>query len=145
MGILWAAYKAGSFTDLPADMAQEQFAEAIEALERQFDHVYLIDDFHSAYKAERGPVALACTKSEDLAVSAEGVPFAWASKRNKLRSAAAFLQMHKHMKTTGILFVKGRADAVPMMRHLHKYDLLHYVGKPRAGEFLFSMRGRGSG
>lgn len=143
-GVLWAAYKAGSFVDLPADLTAEQFGETLENLQKTFDQVWVIDDFNPAYKDRRGPVALACTKSFDLVVNAEGVAFKWASKRNVLRCAASFLNMLKHSKKTGICMVKGAKPQVPMLKHLAKYDLLYYVGKPSEGEWLFSIRGRGS-
>ena len=144
IGVLWAAYKAGSFATLKPEMDENEFIAEIEALQKVHDQVWIIDDFNAAYKDQRGPVALACTKSFDLVVNAEGVMFKWASKRNALRCAASFLNMLKHSKKTGICMVKGSRAQVPFLKHLAGYDLLYYVGKPSEAEWLFSIRGRGS-
>jgi hypothetical protein len=141
---LWAAYKAGSFKDLPDEITQEQFAERIEQLHKMFDAVWLIEDINPAYNGGIGPVAMACTKSMGLVVNVEGVGFKWAKRRNLVRSAASFLQMIRSSLKTGIVMVKGNKEQVPFLKSLKRYDLLFYLGQPAKGEYLFSVRGRGS-
>jgi hypothetical protein len=144
IGYLWAAYEAGSFPDLKADMDQNEFLAAIEQLQKAHDQVWIIDDFNAAYKGGRGPVALVCTKAFQLVVNAEGCVFKWATRRNLLRCAASFLNMIRHSKKTGICMVKGGREVLPLLRRLTAYELLFYIGKSAPNEYLFSVRGRGS-
>lgn len=144
VGVLWAAYQAGSFAELPSGLDDNGFLDYIDRLQKAHDQVWIIDDFNPAYKDKRGPVALACTKAFELVVNAEGCTFKWASKRNLLRCAASFLNMIRCSKRTGICMVKGRKEVLPLLRRLEKYDLLYFVGKTSPGEYLFSIRGAGS-
>ena len=125
-------------------MDENEFIAEIEALQKVHDQVWIIDDFNAAYKDQRGPVALACTKAFDLVINAEGCVFKWANKRNLLRCAAAFLNMVRHSNKTGICMVKGSRELLPLLRRLAAYELLFYVGKSSQTEYLFSVRGRGS-
>lgn len=144
IGVLWAAYKAGSFPDLEADMAQGRFLDAIEGLQTLHDQVWVVDDENRVFSGKIGPVALVCTKANGLLISVEGVPFSWASKRNRFRCAGAFLNMIRHSKKTGLAMVKGTKTSLPFLRPLKKLDLLFYVGRVDVDQYLFSMRGRGS-
>ena len=143
-GILWAAYQAKSFPDLPEALTPEQFAEAVDGLQKRFGQVWMIDDYNKAFKDKRGPVAMACTISHDLVVNAEGTAFKWATKKNILRVSAAFINMVRHSEKTGVLMVKANESSVGLCWHLKKYGLLFYVGKAAKEEYLFSHRGRGS-
>lgn len=142
IGVLWAAYKAGSFPELPVDMDEDQFLGAIDALQKSKGQVWLIDDFNPAYKDKRGPVAMACTSTVDLVVNAEGCAFKWATKRNILRCSVSFLHMIRRSKATGICMVKCSAAATTLMRHLQKdYRTIMYMGKAAKGAFLYAAKG----
>lgn len=144
IGVLWAAYQAGSFHDMPAALDQEAFLTSIEALQEQHDQVWVIDDINAAYGSKLGPVALCCTSANGLAITVAGTAFKWATKRNRFRAAASFLNMIRHSKKTGVALVRGGKASLAFLRPMRKLDLLHYVGKIDSDAYLFSMRGRGS-
>jgi hypothetical protein len=143
MGILWAAYKAGSFK-APDGMTQEQFAEWVIGTARRFTTLWLGEDDNKAFKSGRGAVAIVGTNQEGLLVTAEGQPFKWAGKRNVLRLVVAFLHMITKSKKTGICMVKGDDITMPILDHMKDYGLLYYIGKTNPSEYLYSVRGRGS-
>ena len=144
-GILWAAYKAGSFS-LPEELTQEQFVVAIGQYLASFQNRWIIDDYNKNYDATggKGPVAIALTNAAELIVDAQFGFFKWATKRNILRSAASFLNMIKNSSKTGICLVRAQKDKRTLCDHLKHYDLLYYVGKSAENEYLYSIRGRGS-
>ena len=143
MGILWSAYKAGSFK-LPPDLNQEAFVKATEQYFASYNQVWVVDDRNKAFKDGRGQVGVVMTKTIDLIVEAEFGFFKWASKRNILRVTAAFLNMIKHSTRTGICLVRADRDKRVLPDHLKSYDLLYYIGKTSDREYLYSVRGRGS-
>ena len=142
VGVLWAAYKAGSF-NLP-EMDPSKFAQWVEQMGNVFQQIWLVDDDNKAFTSGSGPVGMVLVNTSGLLVSADGKAFKWASTKNKLRCSVAFLQMVRHSKKTGICAVKGKKDDLPLLHHLKAYDVLHYVGKVADNEWLFSVRGRGS-
>lgn len=142
IGVLWAAYKAGSFPELPADCDENGFLAIIESLQRDKGQVWLIDDFNPAYKDKRGPVAMVCTSSVELVVNTEGCAFKWATKRNILRCSVSFLHMIRRSKSTGICMVKCNKAATTLMMHLSKrYRELNYVGRAAQDAFLYAAKG----
>jgi hypothetical protein len=143
MGILWAAYKAGSFA-VQEGMTQEQFAEWVIAQARRFTTLWVAEDDSRAFKSGRGAVGIVGTNQEGLLVTAEGQPFKWARKRNVLRLTVGFLHMITKSKKTGICMVKGDVASMPILDHMKEYGLLYYIGKTNPSEFLYSVRGRGS-
>jgi len=145
IGVLWAAYKAGSFAELPDDLDEAGFLLAIEEMQKAKGQVWMIDDFNPAYKDKRGPVAMACTSSEELVVMAEGCAFKWATKRNVLRCSTAFLHMIRRLRGTGICMVKCNKATTTLMKHLEKYRILHYVGRTAQDSYLYAARGSASG
>lgn len=143
MGVLWAAYKAQSFS-LPKDLDQESFVKAIEAFFANFAQVWIVDDRNHSFSKQRGAVGLVMTNTNDLLIEAKFGFFKWATKRNILRASAAFLNMVKHSTKTGVCLVRTSKDKRTLPDHLNKYELLFYVGKISADEFLYCLRGRGS-
>lgn len=142
IGILWAAYTAGSFKDLPDDLDQAAFLSAIEGLQQE-KVVWLIDDFNPAYKDKRGPVAMACTATQDLMVHAEGCAFKWATKRNVIRCSVEFLQMVRRAKSTGICMVKCNKSTATLMKHLNKkYRVINFIGQAAKDSFLYAIPGK---
>ena len=143
MGILWSAYKAGSF-HMPPDLKQEDFVKAIEDQFSSFHQVWIVDDRNKAFQKGNGQVGLVLTQVTDLIVDARFGFFKWATKRNILRTTAAFLNMVKHSTKTGICLVRADREQRVLPNHLKDYDLLYYVGKSSEKEYLYSIRGRGS-
>ena len=145
VGVMWAAYKAGSFTNMPPDITQEQFLLFVENMQKRFNKVWLVDDRNKAFPSSgSGPVMLVGTNTNGLTITAEGMGFKWAKRANILRSVAAFLNMIRYSKKTGVCFVRGKRDVLPLLHGLKKYDVLYYVGRVSVDEWLFAIRGRGS-
>ena len=143
MGILWAAYKAGSFI-APGEMDQVQFADWVVNQARRFTTLWIGEDESKAFKSGKGAVAIVGTNNDGLLVTAEGQPLKWATKKNLLRASVAFLFMITKSAKTGICMVKGSKENRPLLDHMNKYGLLYYIGKTNPGEYLYSVRGRGS-
>lgn len=143
MGILWSAYKAGSFT-IPEGLSQEEFVKEIEKYFSQFAQVWIIDDKNRNFKKEKGQIGLVLTNSVELLIEARFGFFKWATKRNILRATAAFLNMVKHSTKTGLCMVRAEKDKRVLPEHLKQYDLLYLVGKISSHEYLYAIRGRGS-
>lgn len=143
IGILWAAYKAGSFR-IDDGLSQEDFVLAIETTLKAFQHAWIIDDDSAQFSAGRGPVALVGANTLNLIVEPKITFFKWATKRNILRSSIAFLNMIRHSKKTGIVTVRTDKARTVLPNHLKRYDMLHYIGKVAENEYLYSVRGRGS-
>lgn len=143
MGILWAAYKHGSF-QAPEGMTQEQFADWIIAQAKNFTSVWIGEDDNKHLKGGRGPVGVVSITQNDLLVLASGQPFKWALKRNVLKLAVGFLHMITLSAKTGVCMVKVDKKSQGIADHMKKYGLLHFVGKTGQDEFLYSIRGRGS-
>lgn len=141
MGVLWAAYKAGSFP-IEAGMSQEQFVRAIE--ESPYQQTWIIDDKNKSFSSGHGPVALAGTNAAGMIVEVRGVFFKWASRRNILRSSVAFITMIRGSKKTGIVLVRTPKQKMTLPDHLKQYDLLYYMGQSDENESLYSVRGRGN-
>lgn len=141
MSVLWAAYKAKSF-NLPEGLTQEDFVKAMEHHLSQFGQVWVVDDKNKAFKDGRGQVGLVLSSSVDLIVEARFSFFKWATKRNILRAAAAFLNMVTYSNKTGICMVRARPEQRVLPDHLSGYGLLYYMGKASESEYLYSVRGR---
>lgn len=145
MGVLWVAYKAGSFAMLPKDLTQDQFLSFMENLKSKFHKLWIINDANPAFPTSgKGPVMIVGTTTANLLVRAEGSALAWANKRNLIRCAVAFLQMIRSSTKTGVCMVSARKENRGFMFHMRKYNLLHYVGRVDADEYLFAVRGAGS-
>ena len=143
MGVLWAAYKAGSFS-MPTMLSQEDFVKLIEESFKEFQHLWVIDDDNNAFSSKRGPVSLVGANSVNLIVEPKFLFFKWASKRNALRSVVAFLNMIRNSKKTGIALIRTTRDKMTLPDHLKRYDMLYFVGKSADNEYLYTVRGRGT-
>lgn len=143
MGILWAAYKAGSF-QAPHGMDQAEFAEWVVSTARRFTTLWIGEDESKAFKSGRGAVGVVGTSHDDLLVTIEGQPLKWATKRNVLRLSVGFLHMITKSTKTGVCMVKGTKESMSLLDHLKEYGLLFYIGKTAPDEYLYSVRGRGS-
>jgi hypothetical protein len=142
MGILWAAYRAGSF-EAEEGMDQAKFADWAVDRARRFTTLWIGEDESKAFKSGRGAVGIVGTNQDGLLVTAEGQPLRWATKRNALRLCVSFLHMITKSNKTGICMVKGNEVTMPLLDHMKEYGLLYYIGKTAPKEYLYSVRGRG--
>lgn len=143
MGILWAAYKSRSF-NLPEGLTQEDFVSKMEEVLSNYGAVWVVDDRNKAFSKGKGQVGLVMTSSVDLIVEAKFSFFKWASKKNILRAAAAFLNMMTYSNKTGICMIRTKSEQRVLPDHLSKYGLLYYMGRAAEDEYLYSVRGRAS-
>lgn len=143
MGVLWAAYKAGSF-EAPADMDQGDFAKWILMQAQGYTTLLVGDDKCKAFSSGFGPVCLAGTKRDGLLVMVEGQAFKWATKKNLVRCSVAFLNMMRLSGKTGVLMAKAQAGGKKLMDHMNKYGLMYWIGKCDTDAHLYSLRCRGS-
>ena len=141
-GVLWAAYKAGSFS-LPPDLTQEEFISALGEQLSQYDQSLIVDDGNSSFSSKRGQVGIVLTNSIGLLVEAQFGFFKWATRRNILKGAASFLNMIKNSSKTGICLIRSGKNRT-LCEHLKDYELLYYIGRSNENEYLYSIRGRGS-
>lgn len=142
-GVLWAAYKSGSF-NLPQELSHQDFVHTIEELLSRYDKVWIVDDGNRNFSSHRGQVCIVFTNQINMIVDTEFGYFKWATKRNILRATAAFLNMIKNSSKTGICLVRTPVEKRGLCDHLKHYDLLYYVGRTAENEYLYSIRGRGS-
>lgn len=142
-GVLWAAYKQGSFPIAP-DMTQEDFIVELDATTKGFNEVWIIDDDSSAYSSGRGPVAMVAVQAVGLIVEPRFTFFKWATCRNVLKSTVAFLHKIRRSAKTGIMLVRTDGARQSVADHMHKYGLLFFIGKSAENEYLYSGRGRGT-
>jgi hypothetical protein len=143
LGVLWAAYKAGSFK-IKEGLTQEEFVVQIEEIMKAYQHTWIMDDENRAFSSGRGPVALIGANTIGLIVEPRALFFKWSSARNILRSSIAYLNMIRHSSKTGIVLVRTEKTRMSLPDHLKRYDMLYYLGKSAENEYLYSVRGRGS-
>lgn len=142
MGILWAAYKSGSFEFGPMD--QHTFASFI--LQRlQGLGVWLMEDENKGFRKGSGPVCIVTIRSNGWKIEPEVHWFSWATKRNKLRCATAFIQKTCYDKSVGCC--EFRASEGKLLHHVKKYvPKLRFAGKiwfgtPAGDQFIYSIKG----
>ena len=142
MGILWAAYQAGGFETLKRDMSQEEFLSVIQPI--LDGNIWMIEDRCKAFSSGVGPVCIAMSIPDGLGVLVSGDKFPWATTRNVLRCAVAFIWMLIHSSKVGVIFTKQPRKMKNACSHLKEYGVLHYIGKVGEDVFLYAVRGRGS-
>ena len=147
MGVLWAAYLKGSFQNL-GELTQEVFAEKVIEYLQKFDFAWMCEDVNAKFRDGRGPVGLIVGRFDGWALEPHWMPFAWASARNRLRTAVSFFQMARYEKGVGVLTVYSGEENVTFFHKLkRRYGVLYYIGKfPRGdhGEdrYIFYARGK---
>jgi hypothetical protein len=140
--IFWSAYKAGSFTELPADLSIADFGAALREIEKRYDTMYLIDDANPAFGGKFGPVAFVGVRKADAVVELEGQAFKWATPLNCLRCAVAFLHKQSWSKQVGVCLVRCNDDLKRFLDRIRKYAVLFYLGPAAEGSHLYWVRGR---
>lgn len=146
MGVLWAAYRKGSF-EYAKDMSQEEFTEYTIDYFSRFDYAWIAEDRNYQFPSGYGPVGLFVAKFNGWAMEPHFSPFAWATARNKMRVIVAYLQMTRYEKDVGVVNVYTNEKDFRFFRHLgKKYGVIYYIGKfPRGdfGEDRYMFYGRG--
>lgn len=140
--ILWSAYRAGSFRELPEGLSTEEFGLALSAIADRYQEMYLIDDYNKVYDGRVGPVAFAGLRRNDAVVELEGHAFKWATSLNCLRCAVAFLHKQSWSKQVGVCLVKTTDEMKGFLDRIRKYGVLFYLGPSAKGNHLYWVRGR---
>jgi hypothetical protein len=145
MGILWAAYKRGSF-DIK-EMDERSFAEFTLASLSRYSTVWIMEDRNNGFRSGSGPVCVIGVNSNGWMITPKVFWFSWATKRNKLRCTVAFFQKTRYEKTVGVCEVRTEQDGLKLTQHAIKFvPSLRYVGKiwfgtPNGDQFIFSVKG----
>jgi len=145
MGILWGAYKQGSF-DMP-EVSQEDFAEFMMQEIQPYKKKWLIEDNNAKYADGYGPVGMMCAVYNGWELEPHFEPFSWASPRNTLRAVVSFLQMMRYDKDVGIVNVYSLKDGKGFFNHVSEYGVLKYATKIPNGDvkgdrYIYYIRGR---
>lgn len=145
MGILWGAYKQGTFGDPIA--SQEDFADFMMGEVEPYAKKWLIEDSNTNFEEGYGPVGMMCAVYNGWELEPHFEPFAWASTRNTLRAVVSFLQMMRYDKTVGIVNVYSLKDSKNFFNHVSKYGVLKYAAKipdgdVRGDRYIYYIRGR---
>lgn len=148
MGILWAAYKAGSFPLVEdRDMTNDDFAKYILAHAMTLSSMVIVEDDSKAFESGRGPVAVVGIRSDGWTVEPHVDFFEWAAPRTMLRVVVAFMQMVRYSKDVGVCVVKCLKTSKSLFKHVSDdYGVLHPVGmipkgSPRGDVLLYSVWG----
>lgn len=148
MGLLWAAYKVGSFPLIDRqDMNEGEFAEFIVGVARGLSSALMVEDDCSRYASGRGPVAFIGIRSDGWRVEPHVDYFKWAAPRTMLRTTVAFFQMARYSKDVGTCVVNSLKNTENLFNHVIGYGVLYAVGKipkgsPRGDVYLYSIAGK---
>jgi hypothetical protein len=142
MGILWAAYQAGSMPAIPPDTEQQEFADlALGWLER-FQSAFIVEDKTTVFRDGKGPVGMYLVTNDGFVIKPFWVPFKWATKRNILRSIVGFIQYIKYSSDVGLcVFLTTEAEKPMMMRQKRYGHNLWFVGNSPYNE-IWCIAGR---
>jgi len=121
MGVLWASYKNGGFSELPENLEQEDFAEVIVKWLRRFQAVLIVEDRTSAFSKKRGPVAVITIVNDGEVIKPFAAFFSWASKRNILRTIVGFLQYAKYSSEISLCVIYGVDSEYKLFSRQRRY------------------------
>lgn len=121
MGVLWAAYIAGSFPSIESDLSQEDFVGLIFSWASMFESSFIIEDRTESFKAGRGPVGLVMIKSDGEVIKPFPVIFTWASKRNVLRGICGFLTYVRHSSDVNLCVIYGLLEENDILERQRRY------------------------
>lgn len=148
MGLLWAAYKVGSFPLIERqDLKEGEFADFIVGVAQGLSSALMVEDDCPRYKSGRGPVAFIGVRTDGWRVEPHVDYFRWASKRAMLRTTVAFFQMARYSKDVGTCVVNSLKETENIFLRAVDYGVLHPVGRipkgsPRGDVYLFSVSGK---
>lgn len=146
LAILWAAYKKGSFPEMP-EMDQSEFTEFILDIASQYSKGWMIEDNNSQYKDGHGAIGFMFAADNGWEVEPHFESFEWATPRNILRSVVSFLQMMRYSKDVGVVNIYSLSDSKKFYDHLIGYGVTRYVGKVPHGDirgdrYIYYTRGK---
>jgi len=126
-------------------MKREEFFKCVRAFVNTKSAVNMIEDEHKYFRDKKGPVAMVSVDNYGWKIEPSIDFFFWASKRNRLRACAAYLQMVRYSKDFGVCVVRAGDGDVMLCEHLRGYDLLFPCGKipcgrPDGDEHLFYVK-----
>jgi hypothetical protein len=149
MGIIWGAYRMGSFPDLPKDMSQSELTDYFLEYVSGFYSAWIVEDGNYHYNPDGyGAVGLIVANFNGWDMEPVFVRFKWATKKNVLKMVIAFFQMARYEKGIGVLSVNSNVDQLDFFKKISKrYNVIHYVGKvPRGNngldKYMFYGRGK---
>ncbi len=147
IGLMWVAYKKGSFELFPKGMNELEFLDYIRKFSLECS-LLIADDKNKEYQ-EVGPVAMFSVTTFGTNVEPHVDFFPWATKRNRLGCVVSFLQMMRY-KRIGCCIVHSLTNSKPLFDKVHEYGVLNYVGKipngdplGRGDDYLYAIRGKG--
>ena len=146
MRFIWAAYRMGSFSDLP-EMDQSDFTDYFLEYISGYYAAWVVEDTNYHYPDNYGAVGLIVANFNGWDMEPIFIPFKWVSSKNVLKMIVAFFQMARYEKGIGVLSVNSNVKELDFFKKISKrYNVIHYVGKvPRGnqGEDKYMFYGRG--
>ena len=148
MGVLWAAYRAGSFPLIDQNLDMAAFAKLMIATAATLHEMAIVEDDCKTYPSGRGPVAVIGIRSDGWKHEPHIDYFKWATPRIILRVSVQFFQMARHSREVGVCVVRSlKATSNLFLRISKDYGVLNFVGRiphgtPRGDEWVFSTMGR---
>lgn len=145
MGILWGAYKQGSF-DLP-EVTQEDFAQLILNEINPYEKKWIIEDKNNKFESGYGAIGMMCAVYNGWELEPHFEPFSWSTPRNTLRAVVSFLQMMKYDREVGIVNVYALEDVHGFYNHIVDYGVLRFAtkiphGDIRGDRYVYYIRGK---
>lgn len=135
MGVMWAAYKLGTFDDrIEPGLSQIEFANLMVNIASEYTDSWLVEDKNPKYKNEYGPVGWFAAVYNGWEIEPHFEKFSWATSRNILRSVVSFLQMMRYDKRVAVVSVYSRKRDKKFFDHVTGYGVLRYAGKIPRGE-----------
>lgn len=149
MWVLWAAYKEGSFPQMP-EMEREEFYSTIRARLGNYMFLFLVEDNNRKFKAGIGAVCLIGANTDGWKFEPHVEYFKWATKYNIIRTTLCFLNWISFNKDVGVCIIRSLENTVNLFRYMKEYIGLNYVGMIHSGdirgdEYLFSLKGKKHG
>jgi len=146
MWILWAAYKEGSFPEMP-EMDKELFYSVIRSRLSNYQCLYLVEDNNKKWKAGRGPICIIGANSDGWKYLPHVEYFKWATKYNIIRTTVCFLNWISFQKDVGICIIESLENTVNLFKYMKSFIGLNFVGTipggdPRGTVYVFSLLGK---
>lgn len=143
-GVLWAAHLENGNQN---KIEKEQFPDVVANMLSGYSMAWLANDRNAKFRDKYGPIGLVVAAYNGWELEPHFEPFPWATKRNKLRTVVAFLQMMKYDKSVGIVNVYSLDEHKDFFKRISKYGVLKFAGTVPDGDYrgdrhIFYIRGR---
>ncbi len=147
LGIIWADYLAGNFKVIEPGLDNEEFLSRLLNVLAVWDSVWFVEDKSKHYGAGVGPVSILGVKTDGWRIEPHLHHFSWSSTRQKLRAWVAVLQMLRHDRDVGVIFVLAEAKDKKFFDHVARYGVLFPKGLisgglPIGDGVLYILRGK---